>query len=71
MQKKDDDVMDVDRLDKEECAECMAKGLCLVCQKRSHHANCCPNKKKKVPVRKEKIKEEEDEVENHHLMEDF
>jgi hypothetical protein len=31
--KKDDDAMDVDRLDEEECADCMAKGLCFVCKK--------------------------------------
>jgi hypothetical protein len=70
-QKKDDDAMDVDHLDEEECAECMAKGLCFACQKRGHHANRCPDKKKKVPVRQEKIKEEEDEVENCRLVEDF
>jgi hypothetical protein len=71
-QKKDDDMMDVDHLDEEECANCMAKGLCFVCKKRGHHANSCPEKKKKkkVPVRQEKI-EEEDEMENHHLAEDF
>jgi hypothetical protein len=33
MQKKDDDAMDVDCLDKEECTDCMAKGLCFVCKK--------------------------------------
>jgi len=71
-QKKDDDAMDVDRLDKEECMECMAKGLCFICQKHGHRANRCPDKKKKVPVRQEKIKEEdEDEVENRRLAEDF
>jgi hypothetical protein len=32
-QKKDNDAMDVDCLDKEECADCMAKGLCFVCKK--------------------------------------
>jgi hypothetical protein len=70
-QKKDDDAMDVDHLDEEECANCMAKGLCFVCKKRGHRANCCPEKKKKVPVRQEKIKEEDDEMENRHLVEDF
>jgi len=30
-QKKDDNTMDVDHLDEEECAECMAKGLCFMC----------------------------------------
>jgi len=30
-QKKDNDAMDVDHLDKEEHAECMAKGLCFMC----------------------------------------
>jgi hypothetical protein len=70
-QKKDDDVMDVDCLDEEEHMECMAKGLCFMCRKRGHCANCCPDKKKKVPVRQEKIKEDKDEVENHCLAEDF
>jgi hypothetical protein len=70
--KKDDDAMDVDRLDEEECADCMAKGLCFVCKKRGHHANSCPDKKKKkVPVRQEKIEEEDDEMENRRLAEDF
>jgi hypothetical protein len=69
-QKKENDAMDMDHLDEEECAECMATGLCFLCQKCGHHANRCPDKKKKVPVRQEKI-EEEDEVENHHLAEDF
>jgi hypothetical protein len=31
--KKDDDAMDIDRLDEEECTDCMAKGLCFVCKK--------------------------------------
>jgi hypothetical protein len=70
-QKKDDDAMDMDHLDEEECAECMAKGLCFVCQKHGHCANCCPDKKKKVLVRQEKIEEEEDKVENHCLAEDL
>jgi hypothetical protein len=70
--KKDDDAMDVDHLDEEECADCMAKGLCFVCKKRGHRANSCPEKKKKkVPVRQEKIEEEDDEMENRHLVEDF
>jgi hypothetical protein len=73
--KKDDDAMDVDRLDEEECTDCMAKGLCFVCKKRGHRANSCPEKKKKkkkkVPVRQEKIEEEDDEMENHCLAEDF
>jgi hypothetical protein len=34
-QKKDNDAMDIDCLDEEECIECMAKGLCFICQK------CC------------------------------
>jgi hypothetical protein len=39
---------------------------------RSHHANRCPDKKKKVPVRQEKIEEEDkDEEENCRLAEDF
>jgi hypothetical protein len=50
----------------------MAKGLCFVCKKRSHRANSCPEKKKKkVPVRQEKIEEEDDEMENCCLAEDF
>jgi len=70
--KKDDDAMDVDRLNKEERADCMAKGLCFVCKKRGHRANTCPEKKKKkVPVRQEKIEEEDDETENRRLAEDF
>jgi hypothetical protein len=70
--KKDDDAMDVDRLDEEEHADCMAKGLCFVCKKRGHRANSCPDKKKKkIPVRQEKIKEEDDETENRRLAEDF
>jgi hypothetical protein len=72
--KKDDDAMDVDRLDEEERADCMAKGLCFVCKKCGHRANACPEKKKKkkkVPVRQEKIKEEDDEMENRRLAEDF
>jgi hypothetical protein len=70
--KKDDDAMDVDRLDEEERADCMAKGLCFVCKKRGHRANSCPEKKKKkVPVRQEKIEEEDDETENRRLAEDF
>jgi hypothetical protein len=70
--KKDDNTMDVDRLDEEECADCMAKGLCFVCKKRGHRANACPEKKKKkVPVRQEKIEEEDDETENRRLAEDF
>jgi hypothetical protein len=64
--------MNVDRLDEEECADCMAKGLCFVCKKRGHCANSCPEKKKKkVPVRQEKIEEEDDETENRRLAEDF
>jgi hypothetical protein len=59
------------RLDKEERAECMAKGLCFVCWKHRHHANHCPDKKKKILVRQEKIEEEEDEVENRCLAENF
>jgi hypothetical protein len=71
-QKKDDDTMDVDRLNEEECTDCMAKGLCFVCKKRSYRANSCPEKKKKkVPVRQEKIEEEDDETENCRLAEDF
>jgi hypothetical protein len=31
--KKDNDVMDVDRLDEEERTDCMAKGLCFMCKK--------------------------------------
>jgi len=69
--KKDDDAMDVDCLNKEERADCMAKGLCFICKKRGHRANSCPDKKKKVPVRQEKIKEEDDEMENRCLAEDF
>jgi hypothetical protein len=70
--KKDDDAMDIDHLDEEECADCMAKGLCFVCKKHGHCANSCPEKKKKkVPVRQEKIKEEDDEMENRCLTEDF
>jgi hypothetical protein len=70
--KKDDDAMDVGCLDEEACADCMAKGLCFVCKKRGHCANTCPEKKKKkVPVRQEKIEEEDDETENCHLAEDF
>jgi hypothetical protein len=71
--KKDDDAMDVDCLDKEERADCMAKGLCFVCKKQGHRTNSCPEKKKKKkdPVRQEKIEEENDETENHHLAEDF
>jgi len=70
--KKDDDAMDVDRIDKEERANCMAKGLCFVCKKRGHRANRCPKKKKKkVPVRQEKIEKEDDEMENRRLAEDF
>jgi hypothetical protein len=69
--KKDDDAMDVDHLDEEECADCMAKGLCFVCKKRGHRANSCPEKKKRVPVRQEKIEEEDDETENCCLAEDF
>jgi hypothetical protein len=69
-QKKDDDAMDVDHLDEEECTECMTKGLCFMCRKHGHRANRCPDKKK-VPVRQEKIEEEEDEVENRRLAEDF
>jgi hypothetical protein len=70
--KKDDDAMDVDRLDEEECANCMAKGLCFMCKKRGHRTNSCPEKKKKkVPVRQEKIKEEDNETENRCLVEDF
>jgi hypothetical protein len=70
--KKDDDAMDVDRLDEEECADCMAKGLCIMCKKRGHRANTCPEKKKKkVPVRQEKIEEEDDKTENCCLVEDF
>jgi len=70
--KKDDDAMDIDRLDEEERANCMAKGLCFVCKKRGHCANSCPEKKKKkVPVRQEKIEEEDDETENRRLAEDF
>jgi hypothetical protein len=70
--KKDDDAMDVDRLDEEERADCMAKGLCFMCKKRGHRANTCPEKKKKkVPVRQEKIEEEDDETENRCLVEDF
>jgi len=50
----------------------MAKGLCFVCKKRGHCANTCPEKKKKkVPVRQEKIEEEDDETENRRLAEDF
>jgi hypothetical protein len=72
-QKKDNDAMDVDHLDEEERVECMAKGLCFICQRHGHRANCCPDKKKKVPIRQEKIKEEEgeDEIENRRLVEDF
>jgi hypothetical protein len=71
--KKDDDAMDIDRLDEEERADCMAKGLCFVCKKHGHRANACPNKKKKkkVPVRQEKIEEEDDGAENRRLAEDF
>jgi hypothetical protein len=69
--KKDDDAMDIDRLDKEEHADCMAKGLCFMCRKRGHRANSCLEKKKKVPVRQEKIEEEDDETENCRLAEDF
>jgi hypothetical protein len=64
-------MMDVDRLDEEERTDCMAKGLCFVCKKRGHRANSCPDKKKKVPVRQEKIEEEDDETENRRLAEDF
>jgi len=70
-QKKDNDVMDIDHLDEEECTDCMAKGLCFMCKKRGHCANHCPEKKKKVPVRQEKIKEEDDKTENRRLAEDF
>jgi hypothetical protein len=57
--------MDVDHLHEEACADHMAKGLCFECHKHSHWANRCPEKKKKVPVRQEKIEDEdEDEVEN-------
>jgi heterodisulfide reductase subunit C len=64
--------MDVDRLDEEERADCMAKGLCFICKKCGHCANSCPEKKKKkVPVRQEKIEEEDDETENRRLAEDF
>jgi hypothetical protein len=69
--KKDDDAMDVDCLDEEERTDCMAKGLCFVCKKRGHRANSCPEKKKKVPVRQEKIEEEDNETENRRLAEDF
>jgi hypothetical protein len=70
--KKDNDAMDVDHLDEEERADCMAKGLCFMCKKRGHRANSCPEKKKKkVPVRQEKIEEEDNEMENRHLAEDF
>jgi hypothetical protein len=70
--KKNNDAMDVDCLDEEERADCMAKGLCFMCKKRGHRANSCPEKKKKkVPVRQEKIKEEDDETENCRLAEDF
>jgi hypothetical protein len=71
--KKDDDAMDIDCLDEEERADCMAKGLCFVCKNQGHCANSCPEKKKKkkVPVRQEKIEEEDDEMENRHLAEDF
>jgi len=69
--KKDDDAMDVDCIDEEELADCMAKGLCFVCKKRGHRANRCPEKKKKVPVRQEKIEKEDDEMENRRLAEDF
>jgi hypothetical protein len=60
--KKDEDAMDIDHLDKEEHADCMAKGLCFICKKRGHCANSCPEKKKKkkVPVRQEKIEEEDE-----------
>jgi hypothetical protein len=70
-QKKGDNTMDVDHLDEDTCAECMTRGLCFLCHKHSHRANHCPEKKK-VPVRQERIEEEEeDEVENHRLAEDF
>jgi hypothetical protein len=71
---KDDDAMDIDCLNEEAHAEHMSKGLCFNCHEHSHRAARCPkkDKKKKVPVRQEKIKEEEDdEVETHHLAEDF
>jgi hypothetical protein len=42
-----------------------------MCKKRGHHANWCPEKKKKVPVRQEKIEEDEEETENCHIVEDF
>jgi hypothetical protein len=64
-------VMDVDRLDEEERTDCMAKGLCFMCKKWGHRANRCPEKKKKVPVRQEKIEEEDDEMENCCLAADF
>jgi hypothetical protein len=71
--------MDVDCLDEVAHADHMAKGLCFDCHKHGHQANCCPNKKKKIPVRQENIEEEEEEeeeeedeeVENHCLTEDF
>jgi hypothetical protein len=70
--KKDDDAMDIDRLDEEERVDCMTKGLCFICKKRGHRANSCPDKKKKkVPVRQEKMKEEDEETENRCLTEDF
>jgi hypothetical protein len=71
LQKKDVDAMDIDCLDEEEHANCMAKGLCFMCKKRGHRTNHCPEKKKKVTVRQEKIKEENDKTENCCLVEDF
>jgi hypothetical protein len=63
--------MDVDRLDEAAHANHMARGLCFECHKHGHHANHCPDKKKKVPVRQENIEEEDEEVETHWLAEDF
>jgi hypothetical protein len=57
-QRKDDNAMDVDRLDEDVHVECMAKGLCFLCCKHGHWANHCPDKKKKIPVRQERIEEE-------------
>jgi hypothetical protein len=64
--------MDVDRLDEVAHADHMARGLCFECHKHGHRANRCPDKKKKkVPVRQENIKEEDEEVETRRLAEDF
>jgi hypothetical protein len=55
-QKKDNDAMDIDCLDEEEHVECMAKGLCFVCQKHGHHTNCCLIRRRRSPLGKRRSK---------------